>query len=106
VHWISLKPELEGLIVPSKIYGIAAAGRPIVAICSKDGEIARLVAQHECGFVIEPGDDQQLARTLLSLSSDPQLCLALGQRARSMLENNFARNVALKRWRQALDSID
>ena len=32
VHWISLRPELEGLIVPSKVYGIAAAGRPIIAV--------------------------------------------------------------------------
>jgi glycosyl transferase family 1 len=43
VHWISLKPQLEGLIVPSKFYGIAAAGRPIIAIAAKDGEIARLI---------------------------------------------------------------
>jgi colanic acid biosynthesis glycosyl transferase WcaI len=41
VHWLSLKPAVEGLIVPSKFYAIAAAGRPIIAICSKDGEIAR-----------------------------------------------------------------
>jgi len=43
VHWISLKPAVEGLIVPSKFYGIAAAGRPIIAITARDGEIARLV---------------------------------------------------------------
>ena len=40
VHLMSLKPELEGLIVPSKLYGIAAAGRPIIAIAAPDGEIA------------------------------------------------------------------
>ena len=45
VHWISLRPALEGLIVPSKIYGIAAAGRPMIAITARDGEIARLVQQ-------------------------------------------------------------
>jgi hypothetical protein len=38
--WISPKPQLEGLIVPSKFYGIVAAGRPIIAITAKDGEIA------------------------------------------------------------------
>src|SRR5262245_43092141 len=50
VHWISLRPQLEGLIVPSKFYGIAAAGRPIIAVTAKDGEIAQLVKRHECGF--------------------------------------------------------
>jgi colanic acid biosynthesis glycosyl transferase WcaI len=43
VHWLSLDPELEGLIVPSKFYGIAAAGRPIVMIGDQQGEIGRLV---------------------------------------------------------------
>ena len=35
VHWISLRPAMEGLIVPSKVYGIAAAGRPIIAVTRK-----------------------------------------------------------------------
>jgi hypothetical protein len=56
VHWISLKPQLEGLIVPSKFYGVAAAGRAIVAITAKNGEIAQLVEQNGCGVVVEPGD--------------------------------------------------
>ena len=58
VHWISLRPELEGLIVPSKIYGIAAAGRPIIAVMARSGEIASLVREHECGVVIEPGNSR------------------------------------------------
>src|SRR6185503_5319654 len=56
VHWISLKPQLEGLIVPSKFYGVAAAGKVIVAISAKNGEIAQLVEQNGCGVVIKPGD--------------------------------------------------
>ena len=73
VHWISLRPELEGLVVPSKFYGIAAAGKPIIAIGSKDGEIARLVQQHQCGFVVEPGDFKALADILLELSTNAEL---------------------------------
>src|SRR5262249_41317118 len=53
VHWISLRPELEGLIVPSKIYGIAAAGRPIIAVTARSGEIASLVRAYDCGVVVE-----------------------------------------------------
>ncbi len=60
VHWISLKPELEGLIVPSKVYGIVAAGRPVIAIGAKNGEIARMVEQYQCGIVVEPGSADAL----------------------------------------------
>ena len=70
VHLISLRPELEGLIVPSKLYGIAAAGRPIIAVAASDGEIATLVRRHDCGVVIEPGDGELLADTLRRLRAD------------------------------------
>src|SRR4029077_10319068 len=65
VHWLSLKPALEGLIVPSKFYGIAAAARPTIAITAADGEIANLVRTHHCGRVIEPGESEKLAATIL-----------------------------------------
>ena len=52
VHLVSLRPELEGLIVPSKFYGIAAAGRPTIFIGDLDGEIARLISKYECGLTV------------------------------------------------------
>jgi colanic acid biosynthesis glycosyl transferase WcaI len=105
VHWISLKPELEGLIVPSKLYGIAAAGRPIIAITARDGEIARLVREHDCGFVIEPGDAQTLAETLARVLAERDGLAAMGLRARKMLESHFTRRQALQRWRGLLEDI-
>ena len=68
VHWVSLKPELESLIVPSKFYGIAAAGRPVIAICAKDGEIGRMVERYRCGGVVEPGHAGALVDLILQLN--------------------------------------
>jgi colanic acid biosynthesis glycosyl transferase WcaI len=105
VHWISLKPELEGLVVPSKFYGIAAVGRPMIAITAPDGEIARLVRQHDCGLVVEPGQGDALADALLRLSADPDRRAAMGLRARAMLDAHFTRNQALARWQSLLEGI-
>ena len=105
VHWISLRPEFEGLIVPSKFYGIAAAGRPMIAITAKDGEVARLIEQHECGFVIEPGNVDALVKALVALSTDAEGRAALGGRARAMLEAHFTRQQAIERWRDLLDTV-
>jgi glycosyltransferase involved in cell wall biosynthesis len=105
VHWISLRPALKGLVVPSKFYGIAAAGRPVIAICRKDGEIARLVDQHGCGLVIEPGDANGLAEALSHLSKDTQCVAAMGGRARAMLETDFPRREAFAKWRSLFDHI-
>jgi len=105
VHWISLRPEFEGLVVPSKVYGIAAAGRPIIAITAKSGEIARLVHTHRCGIVVEPGDAQRLAATLSELMVNPSLCAEMGSRARTMLEKNYTRAHAFELWQQLLRDV-
>jgi colanic acid biosynthesis glycosyl transferase WcaI len=105
LHWLSLLPEVEGLIFPSKLYGIAAAGRPFVAVAARDGEIADLSRRYECGIVIEPGDAAGLAALLTRLSEDSESLAAMGNRARRMLDENFTRYHAFQRWRAVLDSI-
>jgi glycosyltransferase involved in cell wall biosynthesis len=106
VHWLSLRPELEGLIVPSKFYGIAAAGRPVISVTAKDGEIAQLVQQYECGLVIEPGNADALAESLVLLSQDSKRVTAMGQRARAMLDAHFTRRQAFDHWRGVLEDIE
>jgi glycosyltransferase involved in cell wall biosynthesis len=105
IHLISLRPQLEGLIVPSKLYGIAAAGRGIIAVGAADGEVGRLVRRHECGFVIELGQGQVLADTLLRLRMDNVRIAEMGRRARAMLDTQFTRRHAFERWRTLVDKI-
>jgi glycosyltransferase involved in cell wall biosynthesis len=104
-HWISLRPELEGLIVPSKFYGILAAGRPVVAVASPDGEIGRIVADTGCGFAIEPGDADGLARAIETVADDPILRRTMAERARQASECRFPRASALERWTELIQSV-
>lgn len=106
VHWLSLKPDLEGLIVPSKFYGIAAAGRPIISITAADGDLARLVQKHRCGLAVRPGDGATLAAELRRLAANPQDARAMGRRARAMLDAQFTRQQALARWTALFTRID
>jgi glycosyltransferase involved in cell wall biosynthesis len=104
LHWISLNPRLEGLIVPSKFYGIAAVGRPVIAICAKDGEISRLVEQYRCGVVVEPGNAGELSNTIMQLSRDAERRHVMGRNARAMLETNFTRRHSLASWQNVLEN--
>lgn len=105
VHWISLRPELEGLIVPSKVYGIAAAGRPIIAVTARNGEIASLVRKYDCGVVVDPGNSDELARVITDLSRNVTTREAMGRRARAMLEANFTRQHSFKNWTRVVDHV-
>jgi colanic acid biosynthesis glycosyl transferase WcaI len=98
VHWLSLHPALEGLIVPSKFYAVAAAGKPMLMIGDSEGEIGRLIREHRCGAIIRPGDAATLADTLRHWSGTPEAITEMGARARQMLDAQFTRRQALDRW--------
>lgn len=104
-HWLSLNPKLEGYVVPSKFYGIAATAKPIVVIADRAGELARLVRQHDCGFVLAPGDGDALAMILRRLAREPAMIAAMGRRARAMLDAQFTRRQELLRWSNLLDRL-
>jgi glycosyltransferase involved in cell wall biosynthesis len=79
---VSLKPGLAGYIVPSKLYGILAAGRPYVAAVEDACEVAEITREYECGFVVPPGDAAGLASRILDVYRDRSLATRLGERAR------------------------
>jgi colanic acid biosynthesis glycosyl transferase WcaI len=102
MHWLSLKPGLDGLILPSKFYGIAAAGRPILVIGSTEGELSRLVRRYACGYAVAPGRSDELADIVAKLADDPPRCRDLGRKARAMLDAEFTKASALEHWHEVL----
>lgn len=105
LHLVSLQPALEGLIVPSKFYGIAAAGRPTVFIGDADGEIARALRQNGIGVTTPQGDGKALAALVRNLSHQPERCRAMGAAARETAERMFDSRIAIARWEEMLDRL-
>jgi glycosyltransferase involved in cell wall biosynthesis len=105
VHWVALRPEFEGLIVPSKVYAIAAAGRPIIAVGDEDGEIARLVRAWSCGRVVSVGDAERLAASLSELSQSPSVLAELGAASRAFIVETGGREAALAAWARLFDDV-
>lgn len=105
VHLVSMRPELEGLMLPSKIYGIAAARRPAVFIGDPNGEIARLLQEGQCGYAVAQGDAATLVKQLQGLADDASLCERMGRSARAMFERRFDKPIAMKAWRELLLSL-
>jgi len=101
-HLVTMLPETEGLVVPSKFYGILAVGRPVLFVGARDGELARLVREHGCGIAIESGDADGLARAIRELASDRQAARAMGRRGRALYEERFAPQIAFAKWEEVL----
>lgn len=105
VHLVMLQPQMEGLIVPSKFYGIAAAGRPCIYIGALYGEIPAILHAADSGIIVAPGDGQGLAAVLRRLISEPQLCKMLGDNARTVFEQRFEQRLVLRAWQELLDVL-
>jgi glycosyltransferase involved in cell wall biosynthesis len=89
VALISLRNHLSGIAVPCKLYGILASGRPVIAQVPYDSEIAITVTEFECGFVVPPGDDHQLVRSLNQLKTDFRLREEMGRNSHAAYVNYF-----------------
>lgn len=105
VHIVSLRPEFEGLVVPSKYYGIAAAGRAAIFIGDQHGEIARLLALTGAGFSVNQFDGEALGQKVLELAANPDLVQIKGARARQHFEVEYDLPIAVEKWRRALTGL-
>ena len=103
IHLVSLKPELERLVVPSKYYGVAAAARPV--LFSKDGEIARLIRENQCGFAVPSGEANKLVSHILEIARNPQLGRKMGERGRASFEQYWDQAHALQHWEQLIANV-
>lgn len=102
VHLVILRPEMEGSIVPSKFYGAAASGRPIIFVGSDRGEIARILQREQAGITVPSGDGRELAKSVLHLRDNTQLRQSMGVNARRITEEVYTRDNSLNQWSQLL----
>jgi colanic acid biosynthesis glycosyl transferase WcaI len=94
---VSLRPGLEGYIVPSKVYGILASGRPFVAAVDPTCEAAVIAREHHCGTVAQPGEPGALASSIAALCDDPAGAREMGENARRAAWR-FDRRVAVQAY--------
>jgi colanic acid biosynthesis glycosyl transferase WcaI len=105
LHLVSLQPELEGLMVPSKFYGVAAAGRPTLYIGDVTGEIPTILGDADCGCSIAVGDVDGLVSWILRLRDSPEHTERWCRNARDVFSRRFDRNHALDRWCALLNNV-
>ena len=106
LHLVSLRADMEGLIVPSKFYGIAAACRPVGFIGDPDGELGRLVRENDIGFALPATEPAAIADAIRRLAADPALRETQGVRARQLLERRYSRAEAHRQWHHLLTTLD
>jgi colanic acid biosynthesis glycosyl transferase WcaI len=106
LHLVPLQAGLAGCMVPSKVYGILAAGRPYVAMMDHDADVAMLARESRLGFVCPPGDAAALARVISEAVANPDELRAMGLRARAVAERCFDRPLLTRRFGQLVAGLE
>jgi glycosyltransferase involved in cell wall biosynthesis len=102
IHLISQEPATEGLIVPSKFYGILAAGRPTLFVGDCTGEVAEVIQREHIGVSVRIGDAKGMVGAIARYAEAPEQLAHEGRAARLLLLRRYAKMRALRTWHELL----
>ncbi|WP_284308686.1 glycosyltransferase WbuB [Hydrogenophaga electricum] len=106
VHLLPQRADAADLVMPSKLTGMLASGRPVLATAHPQTELGRVVAHDaECGVVVPPEDPAAMADALRQLVADPARRAALGACGRRYAERELNRDVILARFEAQLKAL-
>ncbi|WP_225047593.1 glycosyltransferase family 4 protein [Lacticaseibacillus kribbianus] len=105
VHWCVNAKGIKGVSCPSKFYGIAAAGKPVLGVLEQGAEVERLIREHNGGYLATPGDYTQVAENITTLLAHPAELAEMGQRSRQMLETGLTKTVSVQGYRDQIVNL-
>jgi len=105
IHLVTLRSKMEGLSVPSKVYGIMAVGRPVVFIGPDGSEVASLVRESGCGEVFSPQESEKAALAILHLVQDYRRRENLGSAGRRYFESFLDKRCAIQRFQTVFQDM-
>jgi colanic acid biosynthesis glycosyl transferase WcaI len=104
VHIVTIRRGLEGVVVPSKLYSILAAGRPVLAVAPASSDAASVVVAAGCGLAADPDDPAAVASAIRELRADPARLAEMGRRAREA-SKKYARVTQLERFVAIIEEV-
>ena len=105
VHYLGLARGLAGYVVPSRINGILAAGRPVIVSADAESESAQLVHTAGCGVAVPPGDPAAVAKAIRRAYAGEVDLAGLGVAGRDWIERHRGRDTAIARYRELLEGL-
>lgn len=105
VSLVTLEKGFEGMVVPSKIYGILASGRSVIAVVGGESEITEIIREGKCGKIVKIGDYQGLEDGIIKYYNDRERCREDGLSGRRYFEKNFDRKIATRKYIEVIEEV-
>jgi len=102
---IALKPRMSGVSVPSRMYNLMAAGRPILAITEPDSELGVVVAEERIGWICSSGDVEGVTDVIRFAKANRETLAMMGKRARAAACVRYSRVAGIWKWASLVDDL-
>jgi glycosyltransferase involved in cell wall biosynthesis len=106
LHLLPVDPRVISCLMPSKLYGILAAGRPVLAVAPDDCELSEVVRSEGVGRVVPPGQPERLAAAICDALGDRQELARMGAAARRVAQRDYDRPKIIGRFGRMLSALD
>lgn len=105
IHLITSKEGLAGIVVPSKIFGILACGKPFIAWVDEDSEISYIAKKFNCGIVVQPGNVEEMVKCLEWATNNQNELKRMGENGRKAAVEFFDRKISTDKFNKLIEEI-
>ena len=106
IHWVVNAKGIKGVSVPSKLYGVMAAGKPVLGVLDEGSEARLIVEDCNCGVCIEPGNYKEISNNIEYILNNKEEIKALGLNGRQYLETNLTKEVSINKYKENILAIN
>jgi glycosyltransferase involved in cell wall biosynthesis len=105
VSVVAFKEGMAGISVPSRLYNLMAAGKPILAVVDDDSEVADVIREAELGATVPPESPELLAEQILALKNDSERRAQMAKNSRNEAVAKYSYEAIKQQYRQLFDSL-
>jgi len=105
VSLVTLLPGMTGAGVPSRMYNVMAASKPIISVASEESELSLVTKEEDIGWVVSPANPDDLVKTILEARSDLGRLEEMGRRARLLAETKYSIKSIIAKYERAIEEI-
>jgi glycosyltransferase involved in cell wall biosynthesis len=105
IHWCVNAKGIKGVSCPSKFYGIAAVGKPVLGALERNAEVEQLIRENHVGLLAEPGNYNTIECNIKTALADLSNLTEMGRRSRLMIESKLTKSASIRRYADSILSI-
>ncbi|WP_160674387.1 glycosyltransferase family 4 protein [Clostridium sp. C8-1-8] len=102
IHWVVNAKGIKGVSVPSKLYGVMAAGKAVIGVLEKGSEARLIIEESQCGICVEPGDYEGLYKVVKDIITNSDVIKKRGINGREYLEKNLTKEKSIVKYKKAI----